>query len=254
MRIVTREGTSDWGPVLPVQPAEPTGLIESTPPGGPSPQPIPSLSYSRKAEERSIVLNWRQGAAADISMPDIFSDASGAVYCVEIPVRAGTGTNVRIPLFNLLIVVVTLLLLWALNLLINRTVFGMSMRALSFDMDAAKLMGINTDRVISITFGIGGVCAAVAGNMMGIYNQSIDPLMGILPGLKAFVAAVVGGIGSIPGAAAGGLIMGLSESLVKGYISPAWSSLADALAFAILILVLLFKPSGLLGRTVREKV
>jgi branched-chain amino acid transport system permease protein len=90
--------------------------------------------------------------------------------------------------------------------------------------------------------------------MVGLYNSSIDPLMGILPGLKAFVAAVVGGIGSIPGAALGGLIMGVSESLLKGYISPQWSGLADALAFAILIVVLLFRPSGLLGQTVREKV
>ena len=128
------------------------------------------------------------------------------------------------------------------------------MRALSFDMQAAKLMGVNTDRIIAQTFAIGGACAAVAGNMVGIYNQSIEPLMGILPGMKAFVAAVVGGIGSIPGAAAGGLIMGLSEALVKGYIAPQWSGLADAMAFAILIAVLLFKPSGVFGTTLREKV
>ena len=142
----------------------------------------------------------------------------------------------------------------SLNVLINKSMFGISMRALSFDMQAAKLMGINTDKVIAQTFAIGGACAGVAGNMVGIYNQSIEPLMGILPGLKAFIAAVVGGIGSIPGAAAGGMIMGLSEALVKGWIDPAWSAMADAVAFAILILVLLFKPSGIFGLSVKEKV
>ena len=132
--------------------------------------------------------------------------------------------------------------------------FGISMRALSFDGDAAKLMGVNTDKVIAQTFAVGGACAAVAGNMVGIYNQAIEPLMGILPGIKAFVAAVVGGIGSIPGAAAGGMIMGISEALVKGNIPAQYSALSDALAFAILIAVLLFKPSGIFGSAVKEKV
>ncbi len=180
-----------------------------------------------------MVISWVPGAAADITLNPVFSDAQGnqlAWYyppaASPSPVPAGAAApqdadQIRIPVFSVVIIVVTLLLLWGLNLLITRTMFGISMRALSYDMQAAKLMGVNTDRVITITFAIGGACAAVAGNMVGIYNQSIEPLMGILPGLKAFVAAVVGGIGSIPGAAAGGLIMGLSEALVKGLHQPA---------------------------------
>ena len=172
----------------------------------------------------------------------------------EVPIKTAGGKNLRIPLFYIIILGVTLFLLWALNLLINRSMFGISMRALSFDMDAAKLMGVNTDLVIAQTFAVGGACAAIAGNLVGMYNQTIEPLMGILPGIKAFVAAVVGGIGSIPGAAAGGMIMGLSEAFVKWGIKPEWSALADAVAFAILILVLLFKPTGIFGTAVKEKV
>ena len=164
------------------------------------------------------------------------------------------GQPVRVPLLSLVIIATTLITLFLLNLLVNRSMFGISMRALSYDLNAAKLMGVDTDLVISQTFAIGGAAAAIAGNLVGLYNQSIDPLMGILPGLKAFVAAVVGGIGSIPGAAVGGLIMGLSEALLKGNIDPKYSNLADALAFAILILVLLFKPSGIFGRSLKEKV
>jgi branched-chain amino acid transport system permease protein len=200
------------------------------------------------------MVSWPQASGTDIRLTPVFSDNQGEMYSVEIPVKNASGDNVRLPVFNIVIVVVTLLLLWLLNILINRSMFGISMRALSFDMDAAKLMGVNTNLVIAQTFAVGGACAAIAGNMVGIYNQSIDPLMGILPGLKAFIAAVVGGIGSIPGAAAGGMIMGLSEGFVKGNISQAWSSLADALAFAILIVVLLFKPSGIFGSTTKEKV
>jgi branched-chain amino acid transport system permease protein len=184
----------------------------------------------------------------------VFSDATGKALAFELPLNTAAGTPVRIPYFNIVILVVTGVTLVALNLLINRTMFGISMRALSLDINAAKLMGVNTDAVIAWTFAIGGACAALAGNMVGMYNQTIEPLMGILPGLKAFVAAVVGGIGSIPGAAAGGIIMGISEALVKAFIPSQYSSLSDALAFAILIVVLLFRPNGIFGRTVKEKV
>ena len=112
-------------------------------------------------------------------------------------------------------------------------------------------MGINADRVISFTFCIGSALAAAAGVLVGVYYNSIDPLMGIMPGLKAFVAAVLGGIGILPGAVAGGIILGVIEALVSGFIS---STFRDAAAFAILILVLLFKPSGLFGKNTREKV
>jgi len=274
VRGVTKLGTAPWSPALEVDPAKDNGYVEqpataaasaatppavdalpaATPPTGTT--PTSSLGYTRKKAGRRdvVVISWAQAQPQEIALNPVFSDAGGAAIGYDLPLTTASGAMVRLPLFNIIIVAVTLLLLWGLNLMINRSMFGISMRALSYDMNAAKLMGVNTDRVISITFAIGGACAAVAGNMVGLYNQSIEPLMGILPGIKAFVAAVVGGIGSIPGAAAGGLIMGLSEALVKGNISPHWSALADALAFAILIVVLLFKPSGILGHAQREKV
>jgi branched-chain amino acid transport system permease protein len=128
---------------------------------------------------------------------------------------------------------------------------GRAMRAVSFNPEAAALMGVNTDVVISFTFALGSALAAAAGVLFAINYPSIDPLMGILPGLKAFVAAVLGGIGNLPGAALGGIIIGVTETLVSGYIS---STYRDAIAFGILILILLVKPSGLLGKKEIEKV
>ena len=112
-------------------------------------------------------------------------------------------------------------------------------------------MGVDSDRIISYTFGIGSALAAVAGVLVGVYYNSIDPLMGIMPGMKAFVAAVLGGIGILPGAVVGGLILGIVEALVSGFIS---STFRDAAAFAILILVLLVRPAGIFGKDVKEKV
>ncbi|WP_373432669.1 branched-chain amino acid ABC transporter permease [Propionispora sp. 2/2-37] len=152
---------------------------------------------------------------------------------------------------QIIILAISLILMVLLTYVVQRTKIGKAMRAVSFDTDAARLMGINVDRVISFTFGIGSGLAAAAGVLVGVYYNSIDPLMGIMPGLKAFVAAVLGGIGVIPGAMLGGVIMGVVEALVSGFIS---STFRDAAAFAILILILLFKPSGLLGKNVREKV
>ena len=125
------------------------------------------------------------------------------------------------------------------------------MRAVSYDADAARLMGINIDRVISTTFALGSALAAAGGVLVGVYYNSIDPLMGMMPGLKAFVAAVLGGIGIIPGAMIGGIILGVVEAMVSGFIS---STFRAAAAFGILIIILLYKPSGLLGKNVREKV
>lgn len=152
---------------------------------------------------------------------------------------------------QVLILAVALSLMVILTYVVHRTKIGKAMRAVSFDTDAARLMGIDVDRVISITFAIGSALAAAAGMLVGVYYNSIDPLMGIMPGLKAFVAAVLGGIGVLPGAMLGGVIMGIIEALVSGFIS---STFRDAAAFAILIIILLFKPSGLLGKNVREKV
>jgi len=146
---------------------------------------------------------------------------------------------------------VTLLLLLALRFVVLKTRIGMAMRALSFNPEAAALMGVNIDVVISFTFALGSALAAAAGILWAINYPAIDPLMGILPGLKAFVAAVLGGIGNLPGAALGGVIIGVTETLVSGYIS---STYRDAIAFAVLILILLVKPSGLLGKKEVEKV
>jgi branched-chain amino acid transport system permease protein len=149
------------------------------------------------------------------------------------------------------VVLVSVLLMVALTLFIQRTRTGKAMRAVAFNRDAASLMGIPVDRIITITFAIGSALAAAAGFLVGLTNPKIEPLMGIMPGVKAFVAAVLGGIGSIPGAMIGGLVMGISEYLVVGYVS---STYRDAIAFVILIIVLLIKPTGLLGRNVTEKV
>ncbi|HWR44064.1 branched-chain amino acid ABC transporter permease [Sporomusa sp.] len=152
---------------------------------------------------------------------------------------------------QVVILVVSLLLMVILTYVVHQTKIGKAMRAVSFDTDAARLMGIDVDRVISFTFGIGSALAAAAGVLVGVYYNSIDPLMGIMPGLKAFVAAVLGGIGSIPGAMLGGTILGVIEALVSGF----WSStFRDAVAFGILIIILLWRPTGLLGKNIREKV
>ena len=149
------------------------------------------------------------------------------------------------------VVLVSILLMVGLTFFVQRTKTGKAMRAVSFNRDAASLMGIPVNRIITITFGIGSALAAAAGVLVGLTNPKIEPLMGIMPGIKAFVAAVLGGIGSIPGAVIGGLLMGVSEYLVAGYVS---STYRDGIAFVILILVLLLKPAGLLGRNVAEKV
>jgi branched-chain amino acid transport system permease protein len=152
---------------------------------------------------------------------------------------------------QIIVLAVTLILLLALRSIVLKTKIGMAMRALAFNPEAAALMGINTDVVISFTFGLGSALAAAAGILFAVNYPAIDPLMGILPGLKAFVAAVLGGIGNLPGAALGGLIIGVTETLVAGYVS---STYRDAIAFGILILILLIKPSGLLGKKEIEKV
>ena len=150
-----------------------------------------------------------------------------------------------------LILAVAVTLMLGLQFLIFRTRLGTALRAVSYSPETASLMGINVDRMISLTFVLGSMLAGAAGVLVGVSNPKIDPLMGIMPGLKAFVAAVVGGIGNIPGAMAGGLLMGISEVMVVGYVS---STYRDAIAFVILIFVLLVRPSGLFGASLEEKV
>ncbi len=152
---------------------------------------------------------------------------------------------------QLVILISALILMVTLSYIVNSTKAGKAMRAVSFDADAARLMGINIDKVISMTFALGSALAAAGGVLVGVYYNSIDPLMGMMPGLKAFVAAVLGGIGIIPGAMMGGIILGVVEAMVSGFLS---STFRDAAAFGILILILLYKPAGLLGKNIREKV
>ena len=152
---------------------------------------------------------------------------------------------------------VSLVLMTALTFIVTRTRVGKAIRAVSFDADAASLMGINTDRVIAFTFALGAALAGAAGVLVfGLQHTHFDPYVGILYGLKAFVAAVLGGIGNIPGAVLGGLLMGLAETLVVAYGPRVGidASYRDAVAFFLLILVLLFRPAGLLGKFAPEKV
>lgn len=142
-------------------------------------------------------------------------------------------------------------LMAGLQYLVYGTRFGRAMRAVSFDHRVAALMGIPTDRVISVTFMIGSALAAGAGLLYAIKDTSVSPLMGLYVGLKAFVAAVIGGIGNVPGAMVGGLLLGLVEEFVVGYAASTWR---DAVAFGFLILVLLVRPGGLFGRVAAEKV
>lgn len=144
-----------------------------------------------------------------------------------------------------------LLLMLVLRFIVLKTRIGTAMRALAFNQQAASLMGINIGTVISFTFVVGSSLAAAGGILYGSLYPSINPLMGIFPGLKAFISAVLGGIGNIAGAALGGLIIGVTETFVTGYLSPTYR---DAIAFSILILILLFRPSGILGRHEVEKV
>ncbi len=149
------------------------------------------------------------------------------------------------------VVGVALGLMILLQFIVFKTPLGRAMRAVSLDRNAATLMGINTDKVIAFTFALGSSLAAAAGILNSVYQPSIDPLMGVMAGLKAFVAAVLGGIGSIPGAVLGGLLLGFAENAVA---ATRFSQYRDAIAFAVLILVLLIKPSGLMGRVAAEKV
>ena len=177
---------------------------------GPNPRPFPGLIPLRQLDLAGIVINIRFGVA----------------FVIALVMMAG------------------------LQYLVMRTRVGKAMRAVAFDLDAARLMGIDVNRVIAAVFMLGSALAAAAGVLVGVTYARIDPFMGIIPGLKAFVAAVLGGIGNIPGAMVGGLLMGMAEVGVASVRS----ELTGAVAFLILIIVLLFKPTGLLGERVYDKV
>ena len=153
--------------------------------------------------------------------------------------------------YQVIVLIVAVIFMVLLQYIVFGTKFGRAMRAVSYNFETASLMGIPTDRVISMTFVLGSVLAAVAGILYGLAYPKIDPLMGIMPGLKAFVAAVLGGIGNVPGAVIGGIMIGVVEAFVGG---SSLSTYRDAIAFVILILILMFRPSGLLGKYQAEKV
>ena len=153
---------------------------------------------------------------------------------------------------DLIVPLVTLTLLSAMRLIVQKSKIGTAMRAVYFNQQAASLMGVPVNRIISFTFGLGSALAAIAGILYSMKAPGIEPLMGVQPGLRAFIAAVVGGIGNLPGAVLGGLLIGVLETFAGGI--PGLSNYRDAIAFGILILILLFKPAGLLGRATIEKV
>ena len=159
---------------------------------------------------------------------------------------------------SLVVIVAALLMLWGLHTLVNRTKIGTAIRAVAEDQAAASLMGINVNRIISLTFLIGGAMGGAAGVLFGVQYGLINPYTGFIPGLKAFTAAVLGGIGNIPGAMVGGLVLGLLEAFAASYMSlltggAFGAEYKDIFAFSVLILILIFRPKGLLGEVVRER-
>jgi branched-chain amino acid transport system permease protein len=166
--------------------------------------------------------------------------------------------TVDISVKSLVVIVAALAMLLVLNLLVHRTKVGAAMRAVAEDQSAAKLMGVNVNRIISLTFLIGGAMGGAAGVLFGVQYGLINPYSGFIPGLKAFTAAVLGGIGNIPGAMAGGLVLGLLEAFAASYLSilthgAMGAEYKDIFAFSALILILIFRPRGLLGEVVRER-
>lgn len=161
------------------------------------------------------------------------------------------GGKLQLSILTLVTILVCIIIMIGLTTFINKTKIGKSMRACSEDKDASQLMGINVDTTISITFAIGSGLAAIASVLLCSAYPAVSPTLGAMPGIKAFTAAVFGGIGSIPGAFVGGLLLGILETFAKAYIS---TQMSDAIVFLVLIIVLLIKPAGLLGKKISEKV
>jgi len=181
--------------------------------------------------------------ARDVSVPVLISGA--------FDIHLGGDFDVTIPYARLLIVCVTLVLMIALTLFISHSRMGRACRACAEDMKMANLLGIDTNRVISFTFVLGAMLAAVGGVLIGLTIGKLNPYIGFVAGIKAFTAAVLGGIGSIPGAMLGGVLLGLAETFAAGYMPAEYK---DVVAFGLLVLILLFRPTGLLGKSDIEKV
>jgi branched-chain amino acid transport system permease protein len=172
--------------------------------------------------------------------------------------RFEISETLDISMKSLVVIVAALLMLWGLHVIVNRTKIGTAIRAVAEDQAAASLMGINVNRIISLTFLIGGAMGGAAGVLFGVQYSLINPYTGFIPGLKAFTAAVLGGIGNIPGAMLGGLVLGLLEAFAASYMSlltggAFGAEYKDIFAFSVLILILIFRPKGLLGEVVRER-
>ena len=180
-----------------------------------------------------------------------FVGADTRSFPQSIKVHTSHLGSISVTNVQLLILVVALVLMVALQLIVKKTKMGKAMRAVSVDSDAAELMGISVNNTISFTFALGSSLAGAAGVLIGLYYNSIEPLMGMTPGIKAFVAAVLGGIGIIPGAALGGFVIGILETLSTAI---GLSSYRDAIVYGVLIVILLLRPAGILGKNVKEKV
>jgi branched-chain amino acid transport system permease protein len=188
-------------------------------------------------------------------LESVARNVTGASYQVYPPnlvpsLSLQLTSEVRVSLTQVIVFISSLLLMLGLYLFVQRTRVGTAMRAVSLSHDISSLMGINVDRIIALTFFIGPALGAIAGMMVGLYYGSFDFSLGWVFGLKAFVAAILGGIGNIPGAVVGGFILGIIETMGAGYISAQWK---DVIAYAILIVILIVRPTGLLGETVAEK-
>jgi branched-chain amino acid transport system permease protein len=181
----------------------------------------------------------------------VFFGAAPRTFPSVFPAKNFQLGTLAISTNQIAVIVIAFLLMLALQYIVHRTKIGTAMRAVSLNPKAAQLVGVNNDVVISFTFALGSALAGAGGILYAMNYPSIDPLMGVMPGLKAFVAAILGGIGNIPGAALGGLILGTVETFVNG---SQWSTYKDAIAFAILIIILLFRPAGMLGKFTVEKV
>jgi branched-chain amino acid transport system permease protein len=190
----------------------------------------------------------------------IWRNAFNLVYPTmdTLNIRYSFTETIDVSVKSLVVIVASLLMLWGLHALVNRTKIGKAIRAVAEDQATASLMGINVNRMISLTFLIGGAMGGAAGVLFGVQYSLINPYTGFIPGLKAFTAAVLGGIGNIPGAMLGGLVLGLLEAFAASYLSlltdgAFGAEYKDIFAFSILILILIFRPKGLLGEIVRER-
>ncbi len=166
-------------------------------------------------------------------------------------IKGAEGTLLSVSNLQLIVFISSIVLMVLLNFIVNKTKTGKAMQAVSFDLQASSLMGINVNRIIAITFLIGAVLAGAGGVLYATAYPQVDPMLGYIPGLKAFVAAVLGGIGSVPGAMVGGVLLGIVETLTKGYIN---SQFADAISYSLLIVILLVKPTGIFGKKKTVKV